>query len=190
LIKDPKFNFETGSGQMTETATEKKYQRLKRATILSGLCAVVIFVFDSFMFGAPAISMFVLIYLVVYLVPVTLISFKNKPKQRFYGSKLIIYAILVMSSFGFHSYDLSLARSRAETVIAAVDQYHKDKGEYPQTLQNLVPVYLAEIPKPRIAPGRFYYLGGLKEPHLMYEEFPPFGRVSWSFAEREWITID
>ena len=175
---------------MTETAAEKKYRRVKREAILTGLFAVGVFGFESFVFGAPAISMFVLIYVVVYLIPVTLISFKNKPKQRFYGSKLIIYAILVMASFGFHSYDLSLARSRAETIIAAADRYHQDKGAYPANLQQLVPAYLADIPQPRIVPGRFYYLGGPESPHLMYVEFPPFGRVSWSFVEREWITID
>jgi len=91
---------------------------------------------------------------------------------------------------GFHSYDLSLARSRAETIIAAADRYHQDKGAYPANLQQLVPAYLADIPQPRIVPGRFYYLGGPESPHLMYVEFPPFGRVSWSFVEREWITID
>ena len=175
---------------MTEPDKQEKYRNLKRATVLSGLGAIFIFIFDSFMLGAPMISVFVVIYLIIYVIPVTLMSVKNKPRFRFYGYKLVIYAVLVFSSFGFHSYDISIAKQRSEVVIAAVNQYHQDKGRYPGALQNLVPAYLSEIPRPRIAPGVFYYVGAPENPHLMFVDFPPFGRASWSFSNREWIYLD
>lgn len=174
---------------MNEIKKEEKYQHVKRATILSCLSAVAIFIFESFMVGAPMISMFVLIYVII-LIPGTLLSIRNKPRLKYYGYRLIVYTVLVASSFGFHQFDLSIARSRAETVIAAVEKYREDKSAYPESLQGLVPGYITEIPKPRIAPSRFYYLGTPQDPHLMYMEFPPFGSVSWSFNNKEWITID
>lgn len=175
---------------MTEPSKPEKYQHLKRATILSALAAIGFFAFDSFMVGAPGMSMFILLYLVFYLIPVSLFSIRNKPKLKYFGYKAIIYTLLVAASFGFHAYDLSLANARAQSVIAAVDHYYRDKGVYPDTLQNLVPAYLPVVPQPRIAPGRFYYLGAPEDPYLMYADFPPFGRTSWSFVNKEWITID
>ena len=175
---------------MTKSDKEEKFNNLKRETILSGLGAIFIFTFDSFVLGSPMFSVFALIYLLVYLIPFTLISIKNKPKLRFFGYKFVIYTILVISSFGFHSYDISLAEQRAEVIISAIDQYYQDKGHYPDTLYNLIPAYITEIPRPRIAPGVFYYVGVPEDPHLMYADMPPFGRVSWSFKNKEWIHLD
>jgi hypothetical protein len=175
---------------MTKPDKEEKFKNLKKETTLSGLGAIFIFIFDSFVLGSPMFSVFALIYLLVYIIPVTVIAIKNKPKLRFFGYKLVIYTILVISTFGLHSYDISLAEQSAGVVISAIDQYHQDKGHYPHTLYDLVPAYISEIPRPRIAPGVFRYVGGSEDPHLMYTDMAPFGRVSWSFKNTEWIHID
>ena len=175
---------------MTELEQQEKYKNLKKATLETGIAAVFIFIFESYLLGAPIFSVFVVIYLIFYLVPVCLFSFKNIPRLRFYGYKLLIYTILVFSTFGFHAYDISIAMQRADKIITAAEQYHQDNGRYPDTLENLVPAYMSEIPSPRIAPGVFYYLGAPEDPHLMFVEFPPFGRLSWSFINKVWITID
>lgn len=174
------------------TASEKpdKYRRLKLATSLSALAAIAFFFFDAFLVGAPALSTFILLYLLFYLFPVSLFSIRNKPKLKYFGYKVIIYTLLVVASFAFHAYDISIAEARAQRLIAAVDHYYQDKGAYPDTLQNLVPAYLPEIPRVRIGPGKFYYLGAPDDPHLMYADYPPFGRTSWSFTNRKWISID
>ena len=175
---------------MTEPDKQEKYKNLKRATITSGLCALFIFIVDSFTIGAPMISAFVLIYLIVYVGPVTLFSIKNRPRLKYFGCKFLIYAILIFSSISFHNYDISIALKRSEVIIAAVNQYHQDQGRYPETLQNLVPGYLSEIPEPRIAPGVFSYGGAPDNPFLMFVEYPPFGRLSWNFVNQEWTSID
>jgi|SRR3989304_4177669 len=175
---------------MTEPDKQEKYKNLKKATILSGVIALCIFIFDSLMIGAPMITAFVMIYLIVYIAPVTLFSIRNRPRFKYFGGKFLIYAILIFSSFWFHTYDISLAQQRSEIIISAVNQYHQDNGRYPDTLQTLVPAYLPEIPEPRIAPGEFYYGGAPDNPFLMFVEYPPFGRRSWNFANKEWISID
>ena len=175
---------------MAKTAPEDKYKQLKRATITSGAGAIFIFLIDSFVIGAPTFSFFAAIYVVFYLLPVTLFSIKNRPKLRFFGNKLMIYGVLVVASFGFYTYDISMAEQKADRIIAAVDRYYLDHGSYPLSLPHLVPDYLPEIPKPRIAPGIFYYVGAPNDPHLMYSHMPPFGRMSWSFKDKKWIELD
>lgn len=175
---------------MTETASADKYGQLKRASVTTGLVAICIFIVDSFVIGTPTFSVFVAIYVIFYVFPVTLISIKHKPKLRFFGYKLVIYSVLVAASFGFYTYDTSVAEQRADAIIAAVDQYHLDQGRYPLSLVHLVPAYLPEIPKPRIVPGTFYYLGAPEDPHLVYVHMPPFGKLSWSFRDKQWIELD
>jgi len=175
---------------MTDINKQDKYKNLKRVTISSGLCALAIFLIDAFLIGAPMISVFVLLYLIFYIAPVTLFSIRNKPRFKYFGCKFLIYAILLSASIGFHAYDISIAERRSEIIIATVNQYHQDLGRYPDTLQNLVPAYLSEIPEPRIAPGEFYYGGAPDDPYLMFVDYPPFGRRSWIFERKEWISID
>lgn len=54
------------------------------------------------------------------------------------------------------------AAQRGELVIAALGKYHKDHGEYPESLGELVPQYLKEIPQTGIgiAPEFLYTLPG------------------------------
>lgn len=175
---------------MADPAPEDKYKQLKRATITTGVAAVCIFVIDSFVIGAPTFTFFVAIYVVFYLLPVTLFSIRNKPKRRFFGNKLLIYGVMVAASLGFYTWDISMAEQKADRIIGAVNQYYLDEGRYPLSLANLVPGYLPEIPKPRIVPGVFYYVGAPDDPHLMYAHMPPFGRMSWSFREKKWVELD
>lgn len=180
---------------MPESDKQEKYSDLKKATRKSGITAISIFAIDTFILGAPAFSTFVLIYVVLYLFPVSVFSILNRPKLKFFGYKLLIYAAMVIASIGLHEFEITNAQHRGETIITAVNNYQQDKGRYPDTLENLVPVYLPEIPAARviptvIAPTDFYYLGAPDDPHLMFVEFPPYGRQSWSFQQKEWITID
>jgi len=175
---------------MTVSEKPDKYRHLKLATTLSGLAAIAFFAFDAFLVGAPAMSSFILLYLLFYLMPVSLFSLRNKPRLKYFSYKAIIYTLLIAASFGFHAYDISIAEARAQNLIAAVDHFHQDKGVYPDTLQNMVPAYLPGIPRVRLGPGIFYYVGAPENPHLMYADYPPFGRVSWSFSDSKWISID
>ena len=174
---------------MTEAGKLAKYQDLKRVRISSGVIAVCIFAID-FVLSSPTFTLFVLLYVVFVLVPVALFSFKNKPKLRYVSNKILVYLVLFGVTFGFYAYDLSLASQRSELVIAAVDRYYEERGRYPGALQELVPAYLPEIPKPKITPSMFYYVQAPDNPHLMYTGLSPFERHSWSFINKEWYYID
>lgn len=49
-----------------------------------------------------------------------------------------------------------VARTKAEPVISALDEYHRDHSEYPEDIDALVPNYLHELP-PAVC-GRSFYL--------------------------------
>lgn len=168
---------------------QAKYQNLKRLRISSGLISVFVFGID-FLFASPTLTGFILLYLVFILVPIALFSFRNKPKLRYVGNKILIYLILVGVTFVFYAYDLSLARQRSGVIIAAVDQYYQDQGAYPVKLQDLVPAYLPKVPKPRLVPSTFLYRQAPEDTFLMYSGLSPFDRYSWSFINKEWSYID
>jgi hypothetical protein len=174
---------------MSEAANQAKYQDLKRVRLISGLIAASILVID-FLMASPTLTLFLALYVFFVLLPVTVFSFKNKPRMRYTGTKLVIYGCLLAWSYGFYTYDLALARRRAETVITAVDQFHHDQGRYPATLEELVPAYLGAIPRPRLVPGAFRYSQSPGDPYLMYSGLGMFDRYSWSFTNQEWYYLD
>ena len=180
---------------MPDPEKQEKYSDLKKTARKAGITAICIFAVDSFLLGAPMFTSLVVFYAVLYLLPVTLFSILNKPKLKFFGCKLLIYTAMIFASFGLHEFDITLTQHRAETVINAVNKYRQDKGHYPDALENLIPDYLPEIPDARVIPialttSSFFYLGAPDDPHLMFMDYPPLGRQSWSFKDKEWITID
>jgi hypothetical protein len=85
------------------------------------------------------------------------------------------------------------ARSRARTVVAAVESFHEHEGRWPARLSETVPKYMPSIPRARLAltMGEFDYMvvpdGG---PHLTWVVMPPFGRQFYVFDEKRWGSLD
>jgi hypothetical protein len=65
--------------------------------------------------------------------------------ERLGGAAVWAAAGAAILSFIMHNH--SLARARAEDVIAACRRYEADKGHLPSTLEELVPAYLAAVPR-------------------------------------------
>ena len=86
-----------------------------------------------------------------------------------------------------------IAERRANEVVAAVNAYRATTGNWPGTLDQLVPVYLARVPlaKYTISNNSFTYVPG-DAPTLMWTEFPPFGRPYFTFGEdgAHWKYLD
>lgn len=58
-----------------------------------------------------------------------------------------VYVLLFVGTAVAIAWNSSLARKRAEPVIAAVERFRADHGRYPGTLNELVPAYLSSIPR-------------------------------------------
>lgn len=167
----------------------KTYPTPRRVAISSALTAVFVFAVD-FVFASPTFTGFLFFYTGFILLPVFLFSFKNKPRLRAVGTKLLIYCAMFGISFGFYTYDLALARERAQVVIAAVERYQAQNDRYPDSLADLVPDFLPAVPRPRITPGEFRYMKTPDDIQLMYSGLSPFERYTWSFQHNEWTYLD
>jgi len=106
---------------------------------------------------------------------------------------LVLWIGFAVGTFASVYGQTHLAKSRAERVIAACEAYRTANGGYPENLQQLVPAYLPEIPRARIALtfDRFDYIRMVGREHgtqtmLMYTTVPPFGHASYTFETKRW----
>lgn len=105
---------------------------------------------------------------------------------------LVLWIGFAVGTFASVYGQTHLAKSRAERVIAACEAYRTAHGVYPENLQQLVPGYLPEIPRARIALtfDRFDYITMVgrdgAQPILMYTTVPPFGHASYTFETKRW----
>ena len=88
----------------------------------------------------------------------------------------------------------SIAQSRFEVIIQACKQYQKDKGHYPDKLEDLVPAYLYSVPRAKycVSFGEFDYFAGSRDssPTLMWTKLPPFGRPYYNFKDGRYGYLD
>ena len=95
--------------------------------------------------------------------------------------------------------DNALDRPRAERVVEAVEKFHARTGDYPDTLDELVPRELSSVPGPRPFTPLigFMYI----RPHpatAKRQALPPllvwsrwgFYRITYDFEERRWRSLD
>jgi hypothetical protein len=83
--------------------------------------------------------------------------------------------------------------ARTLDLAAALDRYKADRGDYPDSLDALVPAYVTRVPRARytVLWGEFdYWRGHDGEATLMYVALPPFLRNFYDVGARKWSTID
>ncbi len=71
--------------------------------------------------------------------------------------KISAYGLCLGGILLAHAMHRADARENAAPLIAAIEHYHLKNGTYPQTTKELVPDYLAELPRPtwRYNPGNY-----------------------------------
>jgi hypothetical protein len=103
----------------------------------------------------------------------------------------------VLLVFASNAANNHLARSRAETLVAAIKAFYQQNQRYPTKLDELVPDFIDHVPiaKYIFIPtsgrfGRFYYTVSPERHILMYTAMPPFGRPYYQFEESKWKYMD
>jgi hypothetical protein len=97
--------------------------------------------------------------------------------------------LAIAALFGNAAY----ARSRAPTVIAAVEAFHAHEGRWPSKLNETVPTYMPSVPNARLALSMSdfeYFLSPDGGPQLMFVVIPPFGRQYYVFEQKRWGSMD
>jgi len=107
-------------------------------------------------------------------------------------AKAGVFTLLFAVTFVTLKADNKVARSRAETLIAACNSYKQDNGEYPKKLEDLVPEYIDKVPTSKYSFGfnKYHYKSNDKFTTLWYVDVPPFGRPHYYFDRGEWGYLD
>lgn len=111
----------------------------------------------------------------------------DKHRRSQHSLKAAIYAVLVVATLSLISASARLAQRRAIPVISAVNRYRSEHGQYPESLDQLVPVYLPLIPHAgftRISRDFQYYNG---RPQLYFAGMF-HGVFAYDFPTESWTT--
>ena len=147
---------------------------------------------DGFVLGQFTFAMLCVIYVLFYALPRALIAFKTLERRNYYLMRTAVFGTVPLLVGVIYTANLQVAAHNAATIIAAVDRYHAEYKQYPQTLQVLVPKYLPEIPPAMYAyiAAEFRYSSRDNKYQLMYTTVPPFGRKVYDFTTRSWSDLD
>lgn len=123
------------------------------------------------------------------LLPMAL-SAKKEPgglrRQRW--TRFLIYAFAVSAGWVLEHQASEKEQRNFDSIIAAVDQYKAAEKRYPDTLGQLVPKYLAEVPSGRWS--KFMYsVNHPDDAHLLHIPHPPV-KESYSFKSKTSKTWD
>lgn len=108
------------------------------------------------------------------------------------GAIAMLVGLGLLLVFGLNALNNRLAQSRADLSITAMNSFHSENQGYPQSLEELVPRYIKEVPlaKYTLMFNQFGYARSETDTHLEYMDLPPFGRPIYSFQKREWFYLD
>lgn len=141
------------------------------------------------------------IFLILVYLPRSLRAKKYASCRRERLIRFSVYLTAVGVVLTLIPINRQVSKGRAELIIVAVESYKAANGKYPDSLDRLVPQFIAEIPtQARISffdRGFRYFVRSydegseLKESHtLMYVTMPPFGRATYNFERKSWGFID
>ena len=163
-----------------------------RSAPLVTVIAAALAMTDAFFFGQGVFAMALCIAGLLYYLPRAIGARPDPVLFRLRAIKAAVVtgagaaAIAVIIAFN------TIAEDRAREVIAATESFKSRFGRYPEKLDELVPIFLAEVPaaKPAGVMRDFAYRNMDGEHTLMYTVVPPFGRKFYSFERQRWSALD
>jgi predicted PurR-regulated permease PerM len=159
---------------------EKVPSSLKsQPTLLRALFhGAVLILIDAVILNQGVISMVVGLWLVILSFPRTFLEEKFKSVRPQRVRNLSVYLSAVVLVFVFNAVNNSIAQSRAEMLVSAVKAFNAKNQRYPESLQELVPDYVQEVPvaKYTLISSKFWYSASNDNAMLFYMKMPPFGR--------------
>lgn len=124
-----------------------------------------------------------------------LVSIVKNAVQR-PGWKLALFrvgmpAVTLVLAWANDALQYRIGKENAPRIILACEAFHDANGEYPKTLDELVPRYLQSIPRAKycLMQGNFLYWN-YGRPMLVWYIDPPFGRKIYDFEEKRWGYLD
>lgn len=173
----------------SEEVKETTWKSLRRTAIT----AVSLFMVDALVLGSFAIAVYAVIALVFWMIPRTLLALKRRNVLIVRAQKTAIYLCMTAAIMAAYAGNNYLAKSRANTIISAVNQFKTEQHKYPESLKELVPKFIKAVPRAKytLMFGEFVYSrSGNGSARLMYFGFPPFERRYYNFDSHRWTVVD
>jgi len=141
---------------------------------------VVLDAFDAFS-GNGAIAVIMLAIVIFVFLPIAIYQQVKNQNARPQFYKCVVYTVAAPLVFGTNHINNRIAGNRAIELVAVIEKYKDDQGEYPNNLESLVPEYLDSVPWAKYhAMGEFRCYGG----------DAPFGRPTYWFGRQQWGYVD
>ena len=174
---------------MAAPGSAEKSFKFKKIAII----AFCLMIFDTLIFGIPSLGLIVLFLSVCASgLSAFIFLFRNKKYAKLYAIKAAIYLIALLGIFGIFEFNSQMGQKNAEAIIKAINTYYADTGVYPENLNQLIPIYLENIPgcAYRLMESEFRYFSDQGDPNLLWAVAPPFGRRIYYFKNAQWRTLD
>jgi hypothetical protein len=164
----------------------------ERSLAFVAFAALTLGAVDAFIFGQAVIAFFLCVTGALYYPLRAIQARKDGARLKLRLSKAAITSIAGFAALGAIAYGNVMARERAGALIVAVERFHAKHGRYPGRLEEMIPEFVAEIPRAKYVAiaDRFRYSRSGSRHSLMYVEMPPFGRRIYTFEDRKWTTLD
>ena len=191
LIAGAIFSWKIRRGEAQAGAKPASSERsLAFVAILATSWAVI----DAFVLSQGAIALVLFAVALFYLLPRALFAYRSPALLRLRLGKALITAAIAAAAFGVIRFNAYLAHDRAEQLIAAAEKFRARNARYPDTLEQMVPEYIAAIPRPKyvlVSDGMgFDYSASSGSHTLTYSALPPYGRMVYSFERQQWRFVD
>lgn len=160
-----------------------------KKSIITG---AILFVLDALVMNQGAISLFLILTIFLWWLPKSAFKKYKKQSPKEELTKVLIYGSIVIAVFTSNSINNKIAQNRANDLVLIIENFHQVTGDYPKTLNDLVPSYLPTVPKAKYTLGfnSFKYSNEEGSISLFYHAIPPFGRPTYVFDRKEWIYLD
>jgi hypothetical protein len=163
-----------------------------RSAPLATVIAAALAMTDAFFFSQGVFAIALCLAGLLYYVPRAIGA---RPDPALFRLRVIKAAVVTFSGAAAIAVIVTfnnIAENRAAEVIAAAENFKLRFGRYPEKLDELVPIFLPEVPmaKPAGAMRAFDYRILEGEHTLMYTVVPPFGRKIYTFERQRWSALD
>jgi len=108
----------------------------------------------------------------------------SRPRAKEFALKAAAYMLLIALLFGLNAENKRVGRRGAERLAAACEAYKVQKGGYPESLSQLVPEYIKNIPPAKISLRWSRYW--LRDNQVMFVGEPGLVVVSYDLAAKRW----
>ena len=166
--------------------SESKQPSLAMAVAL----AAVLVAIDAFLLNQGVIAALVGIWMLFVALPRA--AFGEPAIRRVRLARVAVFLTAALFVFGLNWLNNAIARTRAETLIAAINAFKQTNQRYPRDLGELVPGFLDSVPNAKYTFGHaaFDYVAADENAALMYVAFPPFYRPTYQFKSGRWEILD